>query len=605
MGNPLVFAGLLGLCAPQGALAGRVLDPAGAPLAGVELELVRQDGRALEFLARAASDVDGRFRLETAAVEAGQPRGALRLARAGFAPGVLANVPIQAEAVELGALVLHPPVELSGHVRTFDGRPIEGAELLAVLGPEPRPSEELFTLAACARTGADGSFTCRTLPPGRVTFGVRAPGFADEVLAARLLSSERENRLELVLVSEQPVAVSVHDTAGRPLAGAHLDALAGDESAFMLSRHESLAAFWRAPLTTDETGRARLRGLRADARGALLVSAAGYEPQRVFVDGSELAVTLERELELVVETRGEGGGPGPEIALVFVKDSTRPDGFCGNCNTSRWRELAPDSPAVSVLDATRWRIAWNGPEAYVDGGAPAEVAVLTRDERFQSVAPRQDGAAFVATLHFLRTCVLEGRLLDPAGDPLEAPLTLQAAELLLPMRAGGVHGRSGPDGSFRFEGLGTSTYRLSVEAPGLRVPIWSAHLRAWEQRAPLVVQLEPSDVRAREPARLRASVTRAGVPVTGLFALLPANASATALQYPTGLVSSDAAGRCELELPPGRHRLVPALDAPREPGGYQDLLHAFLNDEGASLEVGAGEELERELVLERPAPRAR
>ena len=139
----------------EAAVRGRVVDSLDRrPLAGATV-VVNQTQQ------RASTDAEGRFEL------AGIPA-----LPAGFDVAATGHLPenftrqLTAGEQDLGEFVLTPEVEVHGQVvRAWDGKPLAGAEVTCA-GTEVR-----------ARTGADGTFVLRSLPPGAASVRIEAGGF--------------------------------------------------------------------------------------------------------------------------------------------------------------------------------------------------------------------------------------------------------------------------------------------------------------------------------------------------------------------------------------------------------------------------------------------
>src|SRR5262245_33001853 len=137
--DPESTAEIVVVVAPRLALAGRVIDAAGAPLEGVGLSVVPRrplevsfartlDGAGTRAWA-SRSDADGRFEFATAPA---LPGGALVAGQTGFLPF---EMPLPARDARALLVVLERPATSAGVVRGLvldaDGRPVERARVAA------------------------------------------------------------------------------------------------------------------------------------------------------------------------------------------------------------------------------------------------------------------------------------------------------------------------------------------------------------------------------------------------------------------------------------------------------------------------------------------
>jgi hypothetical protein len=122
---------------------------------------------------------------------------------------------------------------MTGAVRTHDGRPLEGASVVATpLGVDPSGGAEpalRFNRAASGAADAAGEFAL-PLDPGLYDVVVRAPdgsGFPWTVLPGlEVLAGASSLRREVVMQAPLPLAGRLLDSAGAALAGAEIRAYA-------------------------------------------------------------------------------------------------------------------------------------------------------------------------------------------------------------------------------------------------------------------------------------------------------------------------------------------------------------------------------------------
>ncbi len=213
------------------AVVGRILDPHGQPVSGLEGTCQRRLGMAAErpgeektlveeetltFVCRA----DGRFRIPnknrgdwssiTLSVEAEQ-LGTLRLDTPDFVP---------AEGRDLGDLVLEPLRGFEFRVHDPQGAPIEGAFARV---------EPILLARRSASTGPDGSGKLAFAPDREVDVRVSAAGYADRVCRAPL-TGPLDVVLEPLAVLEIGLVGSLPEQADRVRVSAERSAFVWDDS---------------------------------------------------------------------------------------------------------------------------------------------------------------------------------------------------------------------------------------------------------------------------------------------------------------------------------------------------------------------------------------
>ena len=199
-------------------VAGRVLDGAGAPVAGA---LVRVSERYRTDLGHtvASTDADGRF--EVACIG---PDHYLSAEKAGFAPSGQRIVRGAAgERQELVLVLDRAGAGVRGRVLDRDGAPVPDA--LVLLGEERPPYDSRADDGAWLPAGAprratsdaDGRFALDCAPLGRQPVQARAPGFGPFAGECEVVAGG-PNELVLTLAPEARVVGRVLDARGEGLA---------------------------------------------------------------------------------------------------------------------------------------------------------------------------------------------------------------------------------------------------------------------------------------------------------------------------------------------------------------------------------------------------
>lgn len=283
-------------------IAGRVLDPAGEPLAGAR---VRGDPEADEPGAEAVTDDDGRFVLRDLApgphrVEARHP---------GLAPVWASGVPAGADAL---VLQLSRGAAIVGTIASEDGTAIAGATVVALRhgGPLTRVSQAQTTVFDAA-----GEYRLEGLPPG--TYDV-VGGAAGHALV----------RVPGVEVDATDVEVPLVLRRGGRISGRVIDertrapvALARVEVERSLAAGASVAPL-RASALTDDAGAFEIRGVEP-GRASLLAYALDHVPRTI--SGLEVVAGADAG-PVEIELRPGAEGVGERFDIVGIGVMVRVDG---------------------------------------------------------------------------------------------------------------------------------------------------------------------------------------------------------------------------------------------------------------------------------------
>jgi len=185
-------------------LAGRVVDPEGNPVPGVDVmatAVVSQYWHAPWWRGAATTDPDGRYVLKTFPPEP-KCKVSLSLSKKGYGPrgSMLGNeVKVALEdgkaLTEAPDIVLEPADQtISGIVVDAEGKPVAGAQVYAYSDPVSMGSTISTCVVASCFSGADGKFTLKGLVRKSYTVGATFPdgkGWAQ----AKVRAGEQDVRL--------------------------------------------------------------------------------------------------------------------------------------------------------------------------------------------------------------------------------------------------------------------------------------------------------------------------------------------------------------------------------------------------------------------------
>lgn len=314
-------------------LRGRVVGPAGAPVAGARVTAATRFDPFSMFAAggmqtrepwRVVSDADGRFALAGVAP-------ALELDLRASAPGY-APAPRMTVVTRLGATVeaecrLLAAATIDVSVTEPGGAPAAG--LIAELAPADLKLDELSagdeSLRGVRRKlDASGCATFGDLAPGRYDVRVDRAPWLDAHQTVELAVPGARATASLVLVAGLELRGRVTAKDGTPLAGA---TVAASEPPSLLNVMKTARGGGRRQATCDDDGRFALHGLPSGSVD-LTARAAGYVQSKVAATagGPEVVVVLAtrgaiegivisqqtgkplREFVLHLERRGDGGG---------------------------------------------------------------------------------------------------------------------------------------------------------------------------------------------------------------------------------------------------------------------------------------------------------
>jgi protocatechuate 3,4-dioxygenase beta subunit len=446
---------------PAARVFGRVVDTAGAPVAGADVFL----GGVSYPMRTTRTGPDGAFAFDVGA-EAGND---IHVAKAGFAGARAADVRAGAPRT----IVLARPAGLSGTVLSRDGAaPAVGALVRA---------EARGGIPAYAETDGEGRFSLPDVAPGRVSLSVRAGESGTGNLASVPVPFSSDKPLAVRLLPVPTFAGRVFDaTARRPLAGA---------------RVRVFVRGGRGPvLRTDASGRFSAPG--SGAVTTVIVSASRY-------------VTVSRAVL-----------PGAATLDVFLRVGATVTGLVSDEERkpvagARLRALrtAADAAAERELPAARTREDGTFTLRRVPAGDGLKIAASSPDFESASTGDLDLKSSEVRTgvaLTLRRGLAIAGIVTDAAGAPLAdvqvlANVSYQSGPTRVPVVPGAQpRAVTGKDGRFRLGGLAPGEYSVFFMRNGFervqRTPVRVAAERGSE---PLTVVLGPEGViRGRVVGRL-------------------------------------------------------------------------------------------------------
>jgi RNA polymerase sigma factor (sigma-70 family) len=257
------------------AVRGRLIGPDGKPAAGVRLAIVRLGPAAREITqgdepppsppgwpADVASDADGRFRLD------GLPEGETLWLQVQDDRYALTTFPASVGAAEPLTVTLAGPRLLTGRVVAEDtGRPLGGARVSVVVGPERKTQDHYTALAAApdaaaaappvemdGRADADGRFQLRLPPEEAYHVYVNPPEGATCLGRHGNLAwadGETARKLTVVLPVGVEVRGRVVEEDGRPIDGACVSYVAYESRSNLPSR-DNLPSRQVRPFRADQ-----------------------------------------------------------------------------------------------------------------------------------------------------------------------------------------------------------------------------------------------------------------------------------------------------------------------------------------------------------------
>jgi uncharacterized GH25 family protein len=354
-------------------IQGRITFTDGAPVAGVRVAALKEDGGGY---AEGRSDADGRFLI------LGLSAGTYRLDVQASADGRQNMVARVVDGIAAGSSDVHVRVErgriVSGHVTDASGNAVVGAQVQA-----SRDEDALSS----THTDSNGAFSVGGLPSGRVTIVVTADAMDGVGAVVRTVPSGTEGLdvrlpapavLEGVLVGADGAAITQQELQLHPVDEAVTD---------------GVSPWWRN-VSTEGDGSFSL----------------------TLAPGATYRVTLSNHpsLTLPAETRVRAGGGS--VRLV----AGRGESISGRIVDGNAKPVAGVMMRATRGDANRYAAANERGEFTITGLHRGVTYTLdTSDGQWDAVdAPTVEAPAGGVTISLRRLRPLAGKVVDTAGDPI-------------------------------------------------------------------------------------------------------------------------------------------------------------------------------------------
>ncbi|MFL6201877.1 MAG: carboxypeptidase regulatory-like domain-containing protein [Thermoanaerobaculia bacterium] len=581
------------LLGPAAALSGQVVDEAGKPVEGAEIETLTNPAEHLRARMERKTSVsgpDGRFLIRQ--VPAGRIHTVLA-AKEGFAPARRL-----ADSTAPVRLVLRGGTVAAGRVVDGQGLPVAGAELtLTAAGEDPTPGPaQAFSAVSDAR----GSFQLPHVSPGRFELQAARPGFAAAFVSGILIpESEPQADLgEITLLPGAAIEGIVVDERDRPVQGAHVVLTPFGAEGFP---GEERVVMSREPVDTGADGRFRLADLPRGARIGIQV--VHDELASADMPGVEIPTAQPLRIRLVRPRSVEGrvtdalGEPIPGARLYLGEGTGAPLGGGwerrpGHATTDPEGRFVlsgakPGTAYVTVI-ASGYKTRQSQLQVPEEGQAPPVEIALEPGTYLEGFVQDGRGAPMSRASVFV-----QGR--DPMSVRMAVPTDDEGHYEISDLEPGPLEIqatlRGGPSASVAFEVRpgrnrldlklpdGTEVSGRVVDSLGSPVPGASLFLRAapGESEAPMIFQPDSQAVSSAD-----GSFVLQGVP-DGEYRLLGTRQGFAPATIPEVRVDGAPVAGLELRLGPGtviRGRLL-GLDPL---AGSRIKVWAFSPDAGASLE---------------------
>ena len=468
----------LALLTRQVRLEGTVIDAAGLPVPGAEIECrgmgtVPPGAELAAPPQRASTDRDGAFFVRH--LPPGRIEYAVRAAGHGSVRCGIDTTPGQTVQVKVQ---LPPACEVHGHVRNTDGTPVANARIWSDV---PGTLFSRMTVSA-----ADGSFRLRDLPPGENLLTARAAQEAGAV--------PRQVALSLVLDPAAPTQwTAILDDA---------ETVRGVEGVVVDATGAPLPQ-WR--VVVRDQGTPEVATTAADGRFALPAPRAATVDVRVYAPGQQLMSFCAALARGVV--------PGTPVTITV--DKNQPVGAIrGRVSSTNQQPVA-----AKIICWHRERAEYVGFQAATDGTFSLDaVPKGTVDMQFEyaGYVPAQRPALDVAggarvdlgLIELGAAGILHGNVCGPDGAaPPQCQVTIQLEDEQLVAQYGA--------GTYRFESVPPGSHELQIQGQGVAAASFTVEVQAGVElqkdihllagvprRFLAIVPLQPGALRAPEFAWL-------------------------------------------------------------------------------------------------------
>ena len=386
-----------------GSLLGRIVDTRGYAVDGATIRVVGTDleGMPIDEDPQRSSFRDAHF---TAALAG--PRPLVLAGELGVMPGPVPAIP-------------HGPAASLA---------LAGVSVMGAGGSSARRATDEPWVS-----GRDGMFNATPIPPGRVRALVHHPQYVEAMSDVVALFSEKESRVDIVLSRGGSLEGRVVDTRGRPIAGAHVTALATRGSLERVTRSGTDGSFAFAALPEAVT---------------------------ILVSRDEDIAQVAVRIEVAVP---EGGKKSIELALPEARPS-----LVVKVTGDRGAGIdAAQISAVSLDPAEALRVT-----AFTDARGNAELANAKGLPLRVEVRSPGRSAKVVVTTPDMTQLTVELVVAESASGEVWANRreTIEGAEVTLQSETGTRHARTNKDGKYTFGDLSAGPARLRIRAKG-RAPL--------------------------------------------------------------------------------------------------------------------------------------
>jgi protocatechuate 3,4-dioxygenase beta subunit len=479
--------GIVLVVKPGNAIAGQVVDDRGVGVAGMKVgSKLREKAGDIEIerfsgADATTTDANGFFTLSGLAEKTATVRA--------FGPGHSTAVASDV-AVGTGNLVLQVQRygTIEGVLVAADGTPIVGsrvrvdAEGASDAPPSMDDMDPMFEGLASTKTGADGTFTLRSVKPGKVIVSAKGDTHRPASLGGVVVvPAQSAKGVRLVADAGAMLAVTVVDDAGKPVAGAEVKVerapVIDTSGTTVRMRTHAVEDTGGGAIaigderlgkgTTDADGKVRIGGLPA---GNLVVSAAHEK----FAPTKELRVTTPKAgtVDAALHLRA----PGAAAIVVLGTDGQPATGVEVVVKANGEGDTKPFSTSVTSGDGGKAAVGQLAPGEYVAAlvRPPARTSignnamVFAGGEKKQlagSQVPFTVTAGETTTVELRRPVLtkLHGVVTGSNGPAAGCVIELAAQDeggMFAPPGFGSPSTTAGADGAFAFEDVEAGRYEL-------------------------------------------------------------------------------------------------------------------------------------------------